>query len=245
MNYSFLESYGFTSREAKIYLANLELGSAIVSSIARKSWEHRVSTYSILKDLKTRWISQEITRNWVKYFNVISPEELLKKEEEKYKKLENILPELQALSNMYENKPKVYYYDTVDSIKSLFKEIVDQGSILNEPFMTFVGTQNIDKRFEDFFTWEFKEYRKTQILPTKAILFDSSSSYSHYHLDAYETCIVDDDIFNISNEIVLYWEKVVITSYDSDEIYALVIESKSLYNFFKGMFEFIWKTKKK
>lgn len=245
MDYSFLQSYDFTEREAKIYIATLELWSAMVSSIARRAWEHRVSTYSVLKDLKSRWIAQEITKNSVKYYSVISPEELLKREKHKYEKLQAALPELTALSNLYSNKPKVYYYDNIDVVKSLFKDILDAWNHLQEPFKTFVWTQNIDKRFEDFFTWEFKQYRKTQSLPTKAIIFDTLSKYSHYHLDNYETCVVNDKIFDISNEIILYGQKVAIMSYSTDEIYALVIESQSLYKFFHSMFLYIWKTSKK
>jgi len=245
MDYSFLQSYDFTERESKIYLAALELWNAIVSSIARKAGEHRVSTYSILKDLKSRGISQEITKNWVKYYSVISPEELLKKQKEKYQKLEAAIPELMALTNLYNNKPKIYYYDTLDLVMSLFKEIVDAWDALDSPFKTFVGTQNIDSKFEDFFAWEFKNYRQKQKHPTQAILFDKDSKYSHYHLDNYETCIVGDQIFDISNEIVLYGWKVAILSYNTDEIYALVIESESLYKFFNSMFSYIWKTSNK
>lgn len=245
MDYSILQSYNFTEREAKIYIATLELWNSIVSAIARRSWEHRVSTYSVLKELKSRWIAQEVLKNGVKYFSVISPKQLLKIEKEKYEKLEKILPELTALSNMYDNKPKIYYYDTIDSVKQVFKDIVDEWDNISESFMSFVWTQNIDKRFEDFFAWEFKEYRNKQKLATKAILFDNASQYSHYHIDSYETCVVDDDIFDISNEIILYDSKVAIISYSSDEIYALIIESDSLYKFFKSIFQFVWKTTKK
>lgn len=78
-----LKDYDFSDREAKIYLTCLELWNTIVSSIAKHSWENRITTYSILKDFKLRNIAREITRNKVKYFSVISPEELLKQEEEK------------------------------------------------------------------------------------------------------------------------------------------------------------------
>jgi sugar-specific transcriptional regulator TrmB len=46
-----LLDYGFTDKEADIYLTCLELGNAPVSSIARLLKDNRVTVYSILKNL--------------------------------------------------------------------------------------------------------------------------------------------------------------------------------------------------
>ena len=46
-----LQDNGFTEKEAKIYLATLELNNAPASSIARRVNENRVTVYSILKNL--------------------------------------------------------------------------------------------------------------------------------------------------------------------------------------------------
>jgi sugar-specific transcriptional regulator TrmB len=46
-----LQQYGFTEKEAKVYLACLQLGSAPGSTIARYASEKRVTVYTILKEL--------------------------------------------------------------------------------------------------------------------------------------------------------------------------------------------------
>lgn len=240
-----LKNYWFSEKEAKVYLASLELGNAIASSVARKAEENRVTTYSILKELISRWIINEIQKNWVKYFSAISPEELIKHEEQKLEKLKWVLPELMAISNAYNNKTKVYFYDWLNKVKELFLEIVDEWDNLNEPFLVFVGTQNMDDRFREFFDWEFKEYRLKQKNPTKAIISDSNSNYSKYHQENHNTLIIEDEVFEMWNEIVIYWWKVAILSYNKDEIYWLVIESKVLSKWLKSMFNLIWKSHKK
>lgn len=240
-----LKNYSFSQKEASIYLASLELGNAIASSIARKAWENRVTTYSILKELTSKWVINELQKNWVKYFQAISPEELIRHQEQKLEKLKWILPELMAISNAYNNKTKVCYYDWLNKVKNLFLEIVDEWDIIWEPFLVFVGTQNMDERFREFFDWEFKEYRLKQKNPTKAIISDSSSNYSKYHQENYDTVIIDDPIFEMWNEIVIYWTKVAIISYNKDEIFWLVIESKVLSSWLKSMFNLIWKMHKK
>ena len=51
---STLQAYGFSDKEAKIYLVALELGSSPASAIARNSGIKRVTAYTILKDLKNK-----------------------------------------------------------------------------------------------------------------------------------------------------------------------------------------------
>jgi len=46
-----LEQYGFSEKEAKVYMAGLELGSAPASSIARCSGENRATVYSVIREL--------------------------------------------------------------------------------------------------------------------------------------------------------------------------------------------------
>ena len=240
-----LKDYWFSQKEAIIYITCLELWNTVVSSIARHAWENRITTYSILKDLKNKWIAREITKNNLKYFSVIQADELLKLEEEKVKKLKNIMPELLAISNNLWSKPKVYFYEWFDRVKDLFKEIIDYWDYMSEPFLTFVGTQDMDERFEKFFNEDFLNYRKTQKNPTKAIIADSESEYSKYHVDSHNTLIIDDPIFEMWNEIVIYDNKIAVLSYKKDEIYWLIIESKVLSSWLKSMFNLIWNLSKK
>jgi hypothetical protein len=47
------------------------------------------------------------------------------------------------------------------------------------------------------------------------------------------------------NEIVLWWNKIWILSYNTDKIYWLIIESKILWDGLKSMFNIIRKYNKK
>jgi sugar-specific transcriptional regulator TrmB len=92
-----------------------------VSSIARRAGENRVTTYSILKDLSLRGISNEVIKNSKKYYSVISPEKLVKRQEEKFTKIKNALPELMAITSEYAHKPKIFYYEGSTGIIEIFK----------------------------------------------------------------------------------------------------------------------------
>ena len=241
-----LKDYWFSSKEANIYIATLELWNALASSIARKSWENRWTTYTVLKELKQKWIIFEINKDWVKYFSAISPKELIKNEERKIEKLKNILPELMAISNIHNNKTKVYFYDWAEKLKMLFKQIVDEWDNMTDPFLTFVWTLEIDEKMKYFLENEFVEYRMKQKTKTKAIIADKNSRYAKYHEDKHDTLVINDPIFEMWNEIVLYWWwKIWVLSYFEKEVYWLVIESSVLYKWLKSMFNLIWKAYKK
>ena len=240
-----LQEYWFSQRESKVYLANLELWESIVSSIARKAWQNRVSTYTILNELKKQWIVKEITKNKVKYFSVISPEILEKQQEAKLLKLQNIMPELLALSKWYWNKPKVFFYEGFENTKQVFYDIINNGPGDAEEFYTFLWTQKISADFDKFFMDEFLPYRIKNTDKTKTILFDKTSWYSQKNSELHENIIVDDPLFEMKNEIILFDNKIAFLSYNDSEKYALILESKTLYASVKSIFFLVWNTYKK
>lgn len=95
-----LVQYGFSLKEAEIYLANLSMGSSPASSIARKVNENRVTVYSILKKLVSEGVAHTVTKKNTTFYTVISPEQLLKNLEEKYAKFKEKLPELNAIASL-------------------------------------------------------------------------------------------------------------------------------------------------
>ena len=106
-----LQHYGFSEKEAKVYLAGLELGSAPGSTIARTAGEKRVTVYSIIKELIKKGYMTELKRNGMNYFSVISPDILASQLEAKYTAFKQKLPELMVLAEKFGNKPKVQFFE--------------------------------------------------------------------------------------------------------------------------------------
>ena len=236
-----------SEKEANIYLACLELWEIPASTIARKVWENRVATYTILKTLCERWIALEMKKNNVKHYNVISPKHLVKLQEQKLTKLKDSIPEMIALINEYWTKPKVYYYEGSEQLKNLFKEIIlEWKNMWDEQFLTFLGTMNIDPEFQEWLDKEFVPYRLKYTTKTKAIVSSQyCSKYADYNTKLHDSVLIDDPIFNMENETVLYNWKVAMLLYSTDEMSWVVIESKTLYNSLKSMFNLLRKTFKK
>jgi hypothetical protein len=58
----------------------------------------------------------------------------------------------------------------------------------------------------------------------------------------HDSIIIDEPIFNMSNEIIVHWkDKVSVMLYWKEELSALVIKSQTLHDALKSLFQLIWK----
>lgn len=125
-----LKKLGLSEKEAKVYLAALELGAQTAQLIARKAQVHRATTYIVLQTLLAKGLVSTITRGKKTLFAAEAPEQLdhlLRKQEEDIfehrRDLEKMIPELRALYNRAEGKPKVRFYEGHDGIRSMVEEV--------------------------------------------------------------------------------------------------------------------------
>ena len=124
-----LISLGFSEVEAKMYLANLSIGIAGVSILAKRAGMNRTSGYSVLAELKQKWYVKEYLRWNTKYFEATDPEDILDMFHKKIKKLDKALPEIKAMSQKYTESPKVRYYQGLEEVKQLYiKRLQDNPS---------------------------------------------------------------------------------------------------------------------
>jgi len=102
-----------------------------------------------------------------------------------------------------------------------------------EPFLTFVGTNDIDPQLQKYLVEEFVPWRLKYKTKTKAIISKQSikQKYSQYNKSKHEHLIIDDPIFDIANEIIVHGkDKVSLLMYSPHEMSALVITSQTLHN---------------
>jgi len=243
-----LQDYGLSKTEAQAYLVCLELGNAPVSSIARRANENRVTIYSALKNLIKKGLANEITKKNTTYYSVVSPEKMIQKIEGKYQALKDALPQFLAISNKYDNKPKVSFFDGIEGLKSIYQEVILSWEYMppKEPFLTFVWTSKIDPSFQEYLSKEFVPRRLKHKTKTRVIAAKSTSKYSDYNIKTHESIVVDDPVFDFANEIIVYGNsKVAILMYNTNELCGLTIESTTLHNGLKSMFNLIRKLSKK
>src|SRR4030042_5992747 len=120
-----LEQLGLSEKEAKVYLAVLELGEANIQQIAQKSGVKRTTAYDIINSLKEKRLLTEITKGKKAFFSAEDPRKLERQLDEKKETLKKILPELLSITNLLDTKPHIKFYEGNDGIKEVYKDTLD------------------------------------------------------------------------------------------------------------------------
>lgn len=129
-----LKSLGLNEKETKVYIACLELGSGSVQKISEKSGVKRTSIYNFLDELKTRGLISEMKQDGHTIIVAQDPTILRQRafdreaEAKDYaKKIEQALPALMGIFNLPGHKPKMYYFQGVDGLKSVYEDTISEG----------------------------------------------------------------------------------------------------------------------
>lgn len=244
MNYiEIIKWLNLQQKEAKVYVACLELGLRWATTISRKIWENRITTYDILKKLCKKWIATEVVKGKKHLFSVISPKVLLQKQQaeqnNKLDKFKEILPQLNKIQqqNVW-IKPIVKMYDGLEWIKSMYED-----SINSSYQYVIIWKKNMDPKFEDYLYNYFVPKRIKKWMKVKVIHwrpFEESVINNVWEKYLREVVLIDHDLFNIWNVIFLHSDnKISISMFSSEEMSWLTIQSKILHDTFKSIFDML------
>ena len=174
MNQKFLEEAGMTSVEARIYLALLEKGSIKAGEITRHTGVHRRSVYDAIERLIEKGLVSYIKTNNRRYFEAAPPERLLTLLKEKEENITQIMPELQLLGRLSEEKKEVVFFRGKQAIKTVFEDQVKEG----KPIMVFGNAVNVNEIVKYYFP-HFDKQRIEKNIPVR-MLFDQSARKEEY-----------------------------------------------------------------
>jgi len=126
-----LKNIGLTDKEARVYLACLELGNSIVSEISKRAQINRVTTYDILEKLIQKGFINFVTKHKVKYFTATKPDLIFSDTKRKFEEFKQALPDLKRLHGETSH-PRVRYFEGLAGIKSIYDDtLTSKTEILN------------------------------------------------------------------------------------------------------------------
>ena len=124
-----LIDFGLSEKEAKVYLALLELGPSSVTDIARRSRVTRTNAYHLLSTLLAHGLVSSNEGEAKVIFSAEKPDRLiyLMKErlhdaERKCKQAEELMPELMSVFHDPERKLNVRYYEGDEGIITAYED---------------------------------------------------------------------------------------------------------------------------
>lgn len=237
---------GFSSKEAKIYLAALEAGEAPAGSLAAKAGLERPTTYVVLEKMKERGLVTSSKRHGVLYFAALPPQLLIDRLRRSFRAAEHSLPNLLELAFSSPLKPRIRFYEGMDGLKELMRQI----SYSKESTIGFTDYDMMPEELFRFIRDELTPRRKKLgnfirlIIPrTERNLAVQKEDPAGYHFGEHR--IVDFPEKETHIEIVLFdANKIAFVSFVPGEMFGVIMDSAAIHHTLKDLFFLIWNTAK-
>lgn len=240
MNIRDLEKLGLEKKEARAYLACLEMGSGTALAIGKKIGIPKSTAHDILNHLVARGLASTYLKKSKKYYSASDPDVLKEKPRAQLDVFERILPELRALAYTGVGKPKVRYFDTEVGIEVAVKEMFAEAKEL-----LFYGS--VDAAFiayPDYFPHYIK-YRVQKQIVSRGIIAEGPIGRQFQANDAKSlrrTKIVST-MRDVTSFIWIWNDKFVIFNTTGNHS-VLILEDKRFSTLFRSMFEMLWESVK-
>ena len=236
-----LEEANFTNKEARVYLALLELGRGNVTEIAKITELKRPIIYVVLEGLIKRGYVDELPNQKINTYQAIDPSIILNKLQITTKNFSEMLPIFRTLKSKGKKRPKINYYETLEGIWNVYEEM---NQIKDPFFITSYG--RIEKYFPGGIEKWIKNYKKglyklkgRHLVPSNFRDIEIGKELSKID----QQVRVLPDLKNINMDLTLFGNKLSITSFE-DEPFIVVIESEELVKSMLLIFNIAWKAGK-
>lgn len=243
-----LEKIGLSEKEAKVYLAALELGQDSVQNIAKKAGVNRPTAYFILERLMELGLASTLESGKKTVFVAENPKELetlLEREKQEMEarrdELKESMNQFLAIYNAKQGKPIVRYFEGAEGLEALDRYGYDRLKKNSES----LGIAPIDV-IEKY----FPERRARAVKDRVKIKLKSRLIYSHENGPIPESKNKDElrevrylpkEKLPLSGSISIFPEwGIKIFYYDHHKPYGVLIESKEIAQNMKIIFELAW-----
>ncbi|HBE90036.1 MAG: hypothetical protein A3E37_03430 [Candidatus Andersenbacteria bacterium RIFCSPHIGHO2_12_FULL_46_9] len=237
-----LEQAGLTKKQAVVYLATLELGRVSVGHIAYKAGIKRPTTYVILAELQQAGLIEVIPRGTTTLYQAMDPALILERLNRQTALFKDTLPQLRAILNVAETKPKVRFYEGKQGIYNLYaNEILRQ-----KEFFSLVNLAAFAKVYSEQDMIQLLERMKESQVKTRELI--ESSPAARWYIKEKdsrqlgETRMLTSD-FKFTVDFVVYGNKLATISLKN--LVAVVIEDAAISQAQLQLLEFLWSGAKK
>jgi sugar-specific transcriptional regulator TrmB len=231
---------GLTEKQAKIYLACLELGKTKVPEIAKKSGIKRTTAYGILDELTSLGLVGSSNKGKIKFFLAQEPSTIINILESRKKIMEAALPDLNHLFTSYQLRPRVQFFEGREGIKRIYEDTLKcrskkiQQIVRVKDFIDFTGRQ---------FSAEYIKKRADNKIVSFALHPKSDDVHDEIYGQESEKWkrhvrYLPPNMFYASM-IMIYDFKVAMISTKAEN-FGFIIESKEFSNTLRAYFDFLW-----
>ncbi|MDD4995369.1 MAG: helix-turn-helix domain-containing protein [Patescibacteria group bacterium] len=240
-----LNKLGLSDKEARVYLAALELGPEAVQEIAKKSGVNRATTYVMIESLIRRGLMSSYEQGKKRLFAPEEPNRLFnslksaeQEIEERQSALKSIMPDLLAICAGAENKPRIRLFEGYEGIISIKQDIQESGTdymdnILDmDEFKRIFSGHEFDEQNKKFFKSKLNYRCILTSGPLEQEILEKFKVFSGIRF-------LERGKFFFPGEIGMYANKSAFLTYRGTMI-GVIIESAEINQMLRAMFSMLW-----
>ena len=237
-----LTQAGFTSNEARAYLALIGLGEATSGQVAAQSGLHHTRAYESLTRLIHKGFASFVIKNKTKRFSPCKPGQIMEKEREKERKLEVLVEKLSSLQVLQEGAPAAEIYQGKHGIRTLL-DFIMQSLGKNEEYLDFGVSGAFRETMGPY--WDRWQIMKKERLVASRVLFEEKLRGSKLHHDYSGHARFVPSKFHCPSDSIIFHDSVAIFMWSSSPVSAVLITEKATAQGYRNIFEWMWQNAKK
>ncbi len=238
-----LQDFGLSDKEARVYLAALEIGRATADQLAKHSKIVRSTTYVQLESLMKMGLMSTYEEGKKTYFAPESPELLkrllLKQKEEmnsKEQELTNILPFLLQQFEGAGERPVVRFFLGKQGIVVLRDEVLMTSK---KEIEVISSAGDLEAIFTLAERQEYSKHRAQKGIKTKLLYTRAEGKFEDPPLQLTERAFISPQLLPLATDIVIFDDCVGIMTLKGSLV-GVIMKSKEINESFRSIFDFLW-----
>lgn len=232
-----IKATNLNEKEARLYLAALELGKNSITILAKRARLNRITAYSIAEKLIQKGYLESSTQNSITIFDAINPQSIAEQISEKSRTFKKLLPDLRRLHKKNDH-PTIRYFEGVEAIKSLYQDSLSSSTeILN-----FANSSDI-RQFWPEYDQDYVHQRAKKKIFLRGFAPDddygqkvASENTKYYR----EIRLLPADSAHFHNEINIYDDKISMVSFSAENPLGIIIQNQEIADTQRAIFELLW-----
>lgn len=229
-----LQNIGLSDKEARVYLALLELKEALPSTVARWAAIKRPTAYVVLQDLQQRGLVSHVRRGKATYYSALHPNALLNVEQRKFSDFKQTIPELVALHEQYATVPQLSVYEGHDGLIQVMEDTLTAKTEL----YCWANITLAVSSLKDYYPTYIAKKVKRGLWVRGIVSADAMAQRFQERAaeELREVYLIPKERFPFKNEINIYDDKVAIISHD-DQM-GVIIQNQNIADTQRSIFMF-------
>jgi len=241
-----MQKLGFMEKEVKVYLALLSLGPSAIRKIALKSDINRGTTHLALKNLQREGLVSYYHREKHQHFVAENPkilENIANRKKQEIGSIENdlknIIPQLNSLSEVSDNRPVVKFYENYSGIRSILEDALD--SVSNQSQKEYVAYSSSAISPYLYHKGAFPDFTEKRIKRKIFVRTIASGPGGATHGQDERRWLTKKE--SAPTYTLIYSGKVAMISIGKNNIpHGLIIEDAGIYKTELSIFNSVWKS---